>query len=94
MSIRIALTPEEERTLAELARAHGKDPADHAHDVVIAYLKGVRDVRGDSKSFEEILAPIWEGWQRGGMTHEEIDNLLEQELRTSRRERRQTQGTP
>jgi hypothetical protein len=40
MSIQISLTPEEERKLAELAHARGKDPADHAHDVVAAYLQG------------------------------------------------------
>jgi hypothetical protein len=37
MSIEITLTPEQERKLVELARARGKDPAAHAHDVVAAY---------------------------------------------------------
>jgi len=56
MSIHITLTSEEERKLAILARARGKDPATHAHDVVAAYLKGA-DQNG-RKSFEEILTPI------------------------------------
>ncbi len=56
MSIHIALTPEAERKLVELACARGKDPATHAHDVVSAYLNGA-DQSG-TKSFEEILAPI------------------------------------
>ena len=92
MSIHITLTPEEERKLATLARARGKDPATHAHDVVAAYLNGA-DQRG-TKSFEEILAPIWEGWRQSGMTDGDVDNLFEQELGDARRERRRSEGTP
>ena len=74
MTITITLTPEEERKLADLARARGQDPAAHAHDVVTAYLNGASQ-RG-TKSFEEILAPIWEGWQKSGMTDGEVDALF------------------
>jgi hypothetical protein len=91
MSIHTTLTPEEERKLAELARARGKDPAAHARDVVAAYLNGA-DPRG-TKSFEEILAPIWEGWRQSGMTDGEVDDLMEQELRAARSERRRSKGT-
>jgi hypothetical protein len=94
MSIQITLTPEEERTLAELARARGKAPADHAHDVVIAYLRGASGTRGGVKSFEEILAPIWEGWRQSGMTDDEVDDLFEEELQAARGERRRSKGTP
>ena len=57
-------TPAEERKLAELARARGSDPAGFARDVVSAY----PNVAGETpaQSFEEILAPIWEGWARHG----------------------------
>ena len=92
MSIYITLTPEEERKLAELARARGQDPADHAHDVVITYLNGV-DPR-IAKSFAEILAPIWDEWRKSGMSAGEIDDLFEQELQVVRRERRQPKETP
>jgi len=92
MSINITLTPEEERKLADLARAQGKDPATHVHDVVTAYLNGA-DQRG-TKSFEEILAPIWEGWRQSGMADDEVDDLMEQELREARSERRRSKGTP
>jgi predicted transcriptional regulator len=92
MSIHITLTPEEERKLAELARARGKDPAAHAHDVVAAYLN-VADQRA-TKSFEEILAPIWEGWRQSGMADSDVDHLFEQELRDARSERRAPNGTP
>jgi hypothetical protein len=90
MSIHITLTPEEERKLAELARARGKDPATHAHDVVTAYLNSA--VQGGTKSFEEILAPIWAGWGQSGMTDGEVDDLLEQEIREVRSERRRSEG--
>ena len=92
MSILITLTPEQERKLAELARAQGKDPAAHAHDVVTAYLNGA-DPRA-TKSFEEILAPIWEGWRQSGVADGEVDDLMEQELREARSERRRSRGTP
>jgi hypothetical protein len=92
MSILITLTPEEERKLAELARTRGKDPAAHAHDVVTAYLNGANE-KG-TKSFEEILAPIWEGWRQSGMAEGDIDDLMEQELREARSERRRSKGTP
>jgi hypothetical protein len=88
MTIHIMLTPEEERKLTELARARGKDPAAHAHDVVTAYLNGA-DQQG-TKSFAEILAPIWEGWRQSGMTEDEVDGLFEQELREARSERRRS----
>jgi predicted transcriptional regulator len=92
MSIHITLTPEEERKLAELARARGKDPAAHAHDAVTAYLNGA-DQKG-TKSFEEILAPIWEGWGQSGMADGDVDALMEQELREARSERRRSKGAP
>jgi hypothetical protein len=91
MSIQITLTPEEERKLNELARARGTDAAAHAHDVVAAYLNGA-DPKG-VKSFEEILAPIWEGWRQSGLDDGDVDALFEQELRAARIERRRPKGT-
>jgi hypothetical protein len=92
MSIHITLTSKEERKLAELARARGKDPATHVHDVVSAYLNGADE--SGTKSFEEILAPIWEGWRQCGMTDGEVDDLFEHELREARSERRRLKATP
>jgi hypothetical protein len=92
MSINISLTPAEERKLADLARANGKDPDAYAHDVVSAYLT-LADENG-SRTFEEILAPIWEEWRRSGLTDSEVDDLLEQELRGARVARRDAKGTP
>jgi hypothetical protein len=75
----------------ELARARGKELATHAHDVVTAYLNGA-DARG-TKSFEEILAPIWEGWRHSGMGESEVDELFEKERQEVRSERRWSKGT-
>ena len=88
MSILITLTPEQERKLTELARARGKDPAGHVHDVVTAYLDGA-DQKG-AKSFAEILGPIWAGWRQSGVTEGNVDDLYEQELREARSERRRS----
>ena len=81
MTISITLNPEHERQLEELARQNGKDPAAYVNDVVTAYLNGVRS-KG-KKTFEEILAPIWEGWRQSGMTEDEIDGLFAQSFRKS-----------
>ena len=88
MSIHITLTSEQERKLSELARARGKDPAAHVHDVVTAYLDGA--CQHGEKSFAEILAPIWEGWRQSGITEGEAEELFEQQLREARNERRQS----
>ena len=91
MTISITLTPDQERTLKELARQDGKDPSVYVSDMVTAYLNGARS-KG-AKTFEEILAPIWEGWRQSGMTEDEVDDLFGQELQEVRRERSQQKGT-
>lgn len=90
MTISIELKPEEERKLAELARARGKNPSELAHAVVTTYLSSV-DQNGD-RSFAEILAPVWEGWRQAGLTDEELDTFFQQELQATRSERRQAKG--
>ena len=49
--------------------------------MVTAYLNGVKS-KGE-KTFEEILAPIWEGWRQSGMTEDEIDDLFGKSFRRS-----------
>ena len=48
MTISITLTPDQERTLEELARHHGKDPSVYVSDMVTAYLNGVRSEGGEN----------------------------------------------
>ncbi|MGO9466375.1 MAG: hypothetical protein ACLQVF_19715 [Isosphaeraceae bacterium] len=91
MTININLTADQERQLEELARQNGKEPAAYVNDVVTAYLNGVSS-KGQ-KTFEEILAPIWEGWRQSGMTEDQINELFGRELQEVRRERRQRKRT-
>jgi hypothetical protein len=58
--------------------ARGKDPAADAHEDVTAYLNGAN--QSGTKPFEEILAPIREGWGKSGMSDGEVDDLFEHEL--------------
>jgi hypothetical protein len=60
--------------------------------VVISYLNGADQI--GKKSFDEILAPIWEGWRQSGMADDEVDDLMERELQEARSERRRSKGTP
>jgi hypothetical protein len=90
MGIRITLTSEQERKLAELARGRGQEPAEFARDVMAAYLN-VADPT-EPMSFEEILTPIWKGWIERGMTDEELDRLFDQELLEIRSERHRDAG--
>ena len=71
--------------------ARGADPATHAHDVVAAYLNGAHE--NGTKSFEEILTPIWEGWQQTGIAENELNELFMKELQESRTERRRSKGS-
>ena len=91
MTINITLTPEQERTLQDLARRSGKDPAAYVHKVVAAYLSRAR--HQPVKTLEKILTPIWEGWRHSGMTEDEIDEFFDQELQEVRRERRQQKAS-
>jgi len=91
MTISITLTPDQERKLEAIARSTGKDPSVYVNDMVATYLNGIES-KGE-KTFEEILAPVWEGWRQSGMTEEETDGLFRQELEEVRRERRQRKAT-
>ena len=78
MTISITLAPDQARKLEVIARRDGKDLSTYVNDMLIAYLNSV-EPKGE-KTFEKILAPVWEGWQQSGMTEEEIDDLFRQEL--------------
>jgi len=92
MSIWITLTSDEEQKLGELARARGKDLSTFAGEVMTAYLNIANP--NVPSTFEEILAPIWEGWAASRMTDVELDDLFEQELRRVRNERRHSAERP
>ena len=44
-------------------------------------------------TFDQVLAPVREGWRQGGMTEEEIDARFQRELEEIRRQRLERRGT-
>jgi hypothetical protein len=92
MTITIELTLDEERRLQERAAQSGQD--------LTAYLRGL--IREDleappaagSRIFAEILAPIHEEFRESGMSEEELEALLREELNASRADRRQASHDP
>ena len=79
MTITIELRPDEERVLRERAHQSGRDVSEYIHLVLKDHIEG-------SKTFAQILAPVWEGFRQGGMTEDQAAEFLEEELRAARRE--------
>jgi hypothetical protein len=94
MALKIELRPDEERELRELARASGRDLSEYVHRVLAEQIRFGRGPRTAAKSFDEVLAPVREGWRQSGMTEDEITALFEETRDEVRRERRARKGTP
>ena len=80
MTIRIELHPDEEQVLRERAQLSGRDVAEYIHLVLRQHIDG-------SKTFDQILTPVWEGFRDRGMTEDEAAEFLEEEYRAAKRER-------
>ncbi|MGE0127156.1 MAG: hypothetical protein AB7U82_03535 [Blastocatellales bacterium] len=70
------------RAIEELARQVNKQPEEYLHDLIRTDILAARP-------FSEILEPFRESFQRGGLSEEEFDQLIEEELQVVRRERRE-----
>jgi hypothetical protein len=81
MTINIELRPDEEQVLRERARLSGREVSEYVHLVLKQHIEG-------SKTFADILSPVWEGFRRGGMTEDQAAEFLEEELQAARRERK------
>jgi hypothetical protein len=81
MTINIELRPEEERVLRERARQSGRDVSEYVRLVPKEHIEG-------SKTFAEILTPVWEGFRRGGLDEDQAAGFLEEGLEAARRERK------
>ena len=94
MTINIELRPEEERALLERARKSGRDISQYVHQVLAEHIRSGQSPETASKTFHEILAPVREGWQQGGMGEDEINALFEETRDEVRKERRPRKETP
>ncbi len=85
MTVKLSLTSEEERMLVARAAEKGQDVANYVRALVEEDLK-------QSPTFSQILAPIHEDFRQSGMTDQELDTLLEDELTEVRKERAAAKG--
>ena len=74
------------RRLNERARALGRDRSRVIVEILAEGLES--NPSPDHKTFDDVLAPIRRGFAESGMTEEEANELLENELRAVRAERR------
>ena len=80
MTIRIDLSPEQERKAAVRAAERGQD--------VQAYLADVVEREIDRPTLHEILAPVHDEVRKSGASDAAIDEVLQQAIRASRAARR------
>jgi hypothetical protein len=92
MTITIELRPDDEQALRERARASGRELPEYVQQVL------EEDIRSGSRpgtapgTFDQILAPVWDGARQSGMADEEIDAKFQRELEEFRRERLERRG--
>jgi hypothetical protein len=95
MTISIELAPDEERKLEEKARARGQVVSDFVRELIRNELSGEqRANKAFGGTFDEVLAPMREGWEQSGMTQDEIMALFEETRNEVRRERRARKEAP
>ncbi len=94
MTITIELRPDEEQMLRERARTSGRELPEYVHHVLEEHIRSVSHPEAAPKTFDQILAPIREGWQQSGMTEEEITALFEETRDEVRKERRARKEAP
>ena len=70
MTVKLSLTPEEERMLVARATEKGQEVADYLRTLVEQDLKR-------PPALSEILAPIHEEFRQSGMTEDELSALIE-----------------
>jgi hypothetical protein len=89
----IELAPDEEQKLEEKARAQGQIHSDYVRELIRKELKvGPAAQHAKGKTFDEILAPIREGWEQSGLSEDQIMSLFEEtraEVRSDRRTKKE-----
>jgi hypothetical protein len=93
MTILIELHPDEEQELRERARTSGRELPEYVRQVLKEHMRSIPGPATTSNTFDQILAPVREGWQQSGMNEEEITALFEATRDEVRKERRARKGT-
>ncbi|MCI0680710.1 MAG: hypothetical protein L0Y71_01285 [Gemmataceae bacterium] len=88
MTLKIDLPPATLEELKAEAEARGKDVETVAREAIESRLARRK------RTFAEVLKPIHDAVEASGMTDEEVNALLEQELKAVRHERRSPQSQP
>src|SRR5262249_61469118 len=93
MTITIELRPEDELVLRERARTSGRELPEYVRRVLEEHIRSIPRPEAAPGTFDQVLAPVREGWRQGGMTEEEIDARFQRELEEIRRQRLERRGT-
>lgn len=80
MSVVLELEPEVEETLKKRAAARGSE--------FKVYLQSLLKEQAISRSYEEVMAPVWDAFEQSGMTEDELGELIDSEVKSIRSERR------
>lgn len=80
MSVVLELEPEVEETLKKRAAARGSKFS--------VYLQNLLKEQASARSYEEVMAPVWDAFEKSGMTEEQLDELIDREVKAVRAERR------
>jgi hypothetical protein len=92
MTIAVELRPDEEQILRERARTSGQELPEYVRQVLEDHIRSVPHPETAPKTFDQVLAPVWEGWRQTGMTQEQVDAMFQRELEEFRRERLERRG--
>jgi hypothetical protein len=88
MTIKVDFSPATLARLQAEAQASGKDVETFVREAV------EQKLARRQRTFAEVLKPIHEAVESSGMSREDVDELLESELRAVRAERRQHGDSP
>lgn len=92
MTITIELGPDDEQALRSRALESGRELTEYVRHVLEEHLRAVPRPDDALRTFDQFLAPVWEGWRQSGMTEEQIDAMFQRELEEIRRDRLQRRG--
>lgn len=96
MAVTIDLSPEAEKKLQERAAQAGQSPERFLRQLVEREVLGGNGGSPTSQTtppagqtFDDVLAPLRQGWQESGLADDEVDQLFNEALRKVRRQKRQ-----